>query len=75
MPPSARDEAKYPLVWWQQYREQEQEVLGDVWGRSFEFDATANELETMVRYAHEQGLIDERFDPEEMFVRADENLL
>jgi 4,5-dihydroxyphthalate decarboxylase len=71
----ARYEAKYPLVWWQQYREQERDVVGDVWGRSFEFDANAEELETMVRYAHEQGLIDERFDPEEMFVRADQNLL
>lgn len=71
----ARYEAKYPLVWWQQYREQEQEVIGDVWGRSFEFERNAEELQTMVRYAAEQGLIDEQFDPEEMFVRADEHLL
>lgn len=71
----ARYEAKYPLVWWQQYREQEREVVGDVWGRSFEFDENAEELRTMIRYAHEQGLIDERFDPEEMFIRADRNLL
>jgi 4,5-dihydroxyphthalate decarboxylase len=71
----ARYEAKYPLVWWQQYREEEREVVGDVWGRSFEFDANAEELRTMVRYAHQQGLIDERFDAEGMFVRADENLL
>ena len=71
----ARYEAKYPLVWWQEYRDRERDLLGDVWGRSFEFDANADELRTMIRYACEQGLIDERFDPEEMFVRADESLL
>jgi 4,5-dihydroxyphthalate decarboxylase len=71
----ARYEAKYPLVWWQQYREQERETVGDVWGRSFEFNANAEELRTMIRYADEQGLITEQFDPEEMFVRADQNLL
>lgn len=71
----ARYEAKYPLVWWQQYREREREVVGDVWGRSFEFDANAEELRTMIRYADEQGLVAEQFDPAEMFVRADESLL
>lgn len=49
--------------------------VADVWGRSFEFDANADELWTMIRYAHEQGLIDKRFHPTEMFVRADESLL
>jgi 4,5-dihydroxyphthalate decarboxylase len=70
-----RYEAKYPLVWWQQYREQEREIFGDIWSRSFEFEANADELRTMVRFANEQGLVDEVFDVDQMFVRADENLL
>lgn len=70
----ARYEAKYPLVWWQSYREQERERFGDIWGRSFEFDTNEAELQTMIGYAHDQGLVDEPFDAEKMFVRADQDL-
>lgn len=53
--------AKHPLVWWNSYRREERAVLGDVWSRSFEFDANEAELTTMVRYAAEQGLTDGSF--------------
>lgn len=33
------------------------------------------ELRTMIRYADEQGLIADQFDPAKTSVRADENLL
>jgi 4,5-dihydroxyphthalate decarboxylase len=68
-------EAKYPLVWWQPYREREAELFGDVWGRSFEFEANADEVETMIGYAADQGLIDAPHDPEDLFLRVDEHLL
>lgn len=67
-------EAKHPLVWWQSYRERERDRFGDIWARSFEFDANAAELETMVRYANEQGLMEERPDLSDLFLRADEHL-
>lgn len=70
----ARFEAKYPLVWWQRYREREQELFGDLWGRSFEFDANAAELETLSRYAHELGLTDELLDPAELYLHGDDLL-
>ena len=63
--------AKYPLVWWQQYREQELAEFGDVWGRSFEFAANEAELRTMIGHAHDQGLIEEPFDAAEMFAYVD----
>lgn len=71
----ANFEAKYPLVWWQSYREQEQAVFGDIWNRSFEFEANADELETLVRYAREQGLMSEPADPETLFLPVDDRLL
>lgn len=67
-------EAKYPLVWWQSYRERERDRFGDVWGRSFELDANVAVLETLVDYAHRQGLIDERFDVESLFLAVDDHL-
>lgn len=70
----ANFEAKYPLVWWQPYREREHERFGDVWGRSFAFEPNAAELETMVGYASDQGLIGEPVDPESMFLRVDDRL-
>jgi len=70
----ARHEAKYPLVWWQSYREREAAVFGDVWGTSFEYAANAEALRTMTRYAHEQGLTDERWDPADLFIDVDDRL-
>lgn len=67
-------EAKYPLVWWQSYREDEANLFGDVWARSFEFEANADELATMIGYANDQGLVDDHPDPREMFHRGDERL-
>jgi 4,5-dihydroxyphthalate decarboxylase len=64
-------ESKYPLVWWQQYRQDENEIFGDIWKRSFELHANLDEVNTLVRYAHEQGLINERFDASELFYLAD----
>ncbi|MDX1745941.1 MAG: hypothetical protein R3324_08390 [Halobacteriales archaeon] len=61
------DESLYPLVWWQHYREQEQAVFGDIWGRSFSLAPNRDELETMIRYAYDRGLIERRFQAEEMF--------
>ena len=65
-------EAKYPLVWWQPYRERERERFGDVWGRSFAFGPNEAELETMIGYAHDQGLIDAPFPAADLFLDVDE---
>lgn len=64
-------EAKYPLVGWRTYVEQERERFGDVWATSFGFEANEAELETMIRYAHEQGLVEAPHDPRELFVATD----
>lgn len=61
------DESLYPLVWWQHYREQEEALFGDVWGRSFSLEPNLDELDTMVRYASDRGLIDERVDARDLF--------
>lgn len=64
-------EAKYPLVWWQEYRREETEIFGDIWGRSFELEPNLEEIETLLRYASEQGLVDGQFAPEELFHSRD----
>jgi hypothetical protein len=63
----ARYEAKYPLVWWQQYRQEERDVFGDIWRRSFELEPNRDEVTALVRYAFEQGLLEDLPDPEELF--------
>ena len=65
----ARHAERQPLVWWQDYRTRERETFGDIWGRSFEFERNESELETVVGYAAEQGLLDAPVDAAELFAR------
>lgn len=65
----ARHAERQPLVWWQDYRRRERDRFGDIWARSFELERNAAEVETLVRYAREQGLIAEAVDVEELFVQ------
>lgn len=60
-------EAKYPLVSWQSYVEQERERFGDVWARSFDLSSNEAELEVLISYAQDQGLIERRPAPDELF--------
>jgi 4,5-dihydroxyphthalate decarboxylase len=63
----ARYEAKYPLVWWQLYREEEQAIFGDIWERSLGLEGNEDELASLVTYAHEQGIIDREFAVKTLF--------
>lgn len=59
--------SKYPLVWWQKYREDERDVFGDLWSGWFEYEANAAEAERMVEYAVTLDLLDEPVDAREMY--------
>jgi 4,5-dihydroxyphthalate decarboxylase len=60
--------ANTSLTWSHLHFADQRETLGP---HAWEYgltDRTHKELETFVRYAHEQGLIPRRYDPEELFV-------
>jgi 4,5-dihydroxyphthalate decarboxylase len=65
------DDTKWPLAWWTMYIEEELEVFGDIWARSFDFNPNVQaELETMIKYAYDQHLISEIFDPRDLFFKV-----
>ncbi len=58
---------KYMLAWSIAEMEEERELFGeDLW--PYGLEANRHVLETLVRYAHEQGLIKKQFDLESLFV-------
>lgn len=57
------------LAWFREALEEQVRILGpDPW--AYEFEPNRSVLETMIRYAHEQGLIARRFAPEDLFERS-----
>jgi 4,5-dihydroxyphthalate decarboxylase len=61
------DPRRVSLAWFREAFEEQRQILGDdPW--AYEFERNRAVLETMVRHAHEQGLIGHRFPPEELFV-------
>jgi 4,5-dihydroxyphthalate decarboxylase len=60
-----------PLAWYQAAWEEQQSVLGpDPW----EYGLSANNrnnLDTLIGYSHEQGLIKKRFTPDELFLSVE----
>lgn len=64
-----RDPRWAPLAWVEAALEEQAHVLGpDPW--PYGYEANADVLETVVRYAHEQGLVGQRRDPRSYFWTA-----
>jgi 4,5-dihydroxyphthalate decarboxylase len=64
-----RDPRRVSLAWFREAFEEQRRILGDdPWAYAFEPNRHA--LETMIRYAHEQGMIARRFPPEDLFERS-----
>ena len=64
-----RDPRRISLAWFADaLREQERLLGADPWTYSFEPNRTT--LETMIRWSHEQGMIERPFAPEDLFVSA-----
>lgn len=59
--------ANTSLTWSHLYRHEQREILGDDAWQFGLTDSTRHELRTFIRYAHDQGLIPQRYDPEELF--------
>ena len=56
-----------PLVWADIYTDEQREVLGeDPWEYGLT-DGNVTTVETLARYAHEQGVADERYEIEDLF--------
>jgi len=61
-----RDPRRVSLAWFAEALAEQEAILGpDPWAYDFERNRAA--LETMIRWAHEQGMIPRRFPPEELF--------
>lgn len=61
-----RDPRRVSLAWWREAVDEQRRVLGpDPW--AYELAANRGALETLIRYAREQGLVPERIAPEELF--------
>jgi 4,5-dihydroxyphthalate decarboxylase len=61
-----RDPRRVSLAWFREAFDEQRRILGDdPW--AYEFEANRHALETMIRYAHEQGMIGRRFPPEDLF--------
>jgi 4,5-dihydroxyphthalate decarboxylase len=57
---------KYMLAWSIAEMEEEKEIFGeDLW--PYGFESNRHVLETLVQYAHEQGLIEKRVDSKSLF--------
>jgi 4,5-dihydroxyphthalate decarboxylase len=57
-----------PLAWYREAWEEQQQIMGkDPWAYGLE-GQNRNTLETVIGYAHAQGLIDRQIEPEELFL-------
>lgn len=64
-----QDPRTISLAWVRDLIEEQERILGsDPW--SYDFAANRKAVETMIRYSHEQGMIDEVFPAEDLFVPA-----
>jgi 4,5-dihydroxyphthalate decarboxylase len=64
-----RDPRKVSLAWLRQALDEQEAILGpDPW--TYDFASNRTTLETIVRYAHEQGFVPEPFSPEDLFAPA-----
>lgn len=64
-----RDPRRISLAWLREALAEQEEVLGpDPW--AYEFGANVSALTTLIRYAHEQGLIRRPFPAEELFAAS-----
>ena len=62
-----RDPRRVSLAWWREAREEQEAILGpDPW--AYEIGRNRAALETLLRYAHEQGLLREPLAIEDLFV-------
>lgn len=62
-----QDPRRVSLAWLREALEEQEAILGpDPW--AYELPRNRSTLETLIRYAHEQGFVPERFPPEELFV-------
>lgn len=60
-----------PLAWYQAAWEEQERVLGpDPWEYGLS-EKNRNNLETLIGYSHEQGLIKKRFTPDELFLTVE----
>ena len=60
-----------PLAWFRHSLEEQEELLGrDPWVYGLG-EANRKNLETLMQYSYEQGLIGRKFSPEELFVKTD----
>ncbi len=69
----ARNPRTYPIAWFTTYWDDQRELLGDdpwVYGLGPE---NRNNLETALRYTHQQGLISRPMSVDELFVNTDED--
>jgi 4,5-dihydroxyphthalate decarboxylase len=64
-----RDPRSISLAWVGELIEEQHAVLGeDPW--SYEFAPNRAALDTMIRWSHEQGMIDRRFAADELFAAS-----
>jgi 4,5-dihydroxyphthalate decarboxylase len=64
-----RDPRRISLAWFEEALAEQRRILGDdPWAYDFVRNRAA--LATMIRWAHEQGMIVRRFEPEELFAAA-----
>jgi 4,5-dihydroxyphthalate decarboxylase len=60
-----------PLAWYQAAWEEQERVLGpDPWEYGLS-EKNRNNLETLIGYSHDQGLIKKRFTPDELFLTVE----
>lgn len=58
-------EASHSLAWWLLYRERERELLGDAW--AYGLGPNHGALSVFLEHCFDQGLIDRKMTPEELF--------
>jgi 4,5-dihydroxyphthalate decarboxylase len=64
-----RDPRRVSLAWFAEAMAEQHHVLGDdPW--AYDFGRNRAALETMIRWAHEQGMISRRFEPEALFAAS-----
>jgi 4,5-dihydroxyphthalate decarboxylase len=64
-----QDPRRVSLAWFAEAMAEQRRILGDdPW--AYDFGRNRSTLETMIRWAHEQGMISRRFEPEALFAPA-----
>jgi 4,5-dihydroxyphthalate decarboxylase len=64
-----RDPRRVSLAWFAEAMAEQRHILGDdPW--AYDFGRNRAALETMIRWAHEQGMISRRVEPEALFAAS-----